>query len=86
MKLRSEFLIHQTDNETLLVPAGNAEFSGIVKGNSTFGEILSLLKDDITESQIITAMCDKYDATEEVISRDVKKILDSLRQVKALEE
>ena len=86
MKLRSEFLTHQNNNETLLVPAGKAEFSGIVKGNSTFGEILSLLKNDITEAQIIKAMCEKYDAPENTISQDVKKILDTLRSIKALEE
>ena len=86
MKLRSEFLIHQNDNETLLVPAGSAEFSGIVKGNNTFGEILSLLKDDTSESQIIKSMCERYEAPEEVISQDVRKILDSLRSINALEE
>ncbi len=86
MKLRSEFLIHQNDNETLLVPAGSAEFSGIVKGNNTFGEILSLLKDDTNESQIIKSMCERYEAPEEVISQDVRKILDSLRSINALEE
>lgn len=86
MKLRSEFLTHKNENESLLVPAGNAEFSGIVKGNSTFGEILSLLKNETSESQIISAMKEKYDAPEEVITKDVRKILDSLREIKALEE
>ncbi len=86
MKLRNEFLIHQNDKETLLVPAGSAEFSGIVKGNNTFGEILSLLKDDTSESQIIKSMCERYEAPEEVISQDVRKILDSLRSINALEE
>ena len=86
MKLRSEFLIHQNDKETLLVPAGSAEFSGIVKGNNTFGEILSLLKDDTSESQIIKSMCERYEAPEKVISQDVRKILDSLRSINALEE
>ena len=86
MKLRNEFLIHKNDNETLLVPAGSAEFSGIVKGNNTFGEILSLLKDDTSESQIIKSMCERYEAPEEVISQDVRKILDSLRSINALDE
>jgi len=86
MNLRSEFLIHQNDNETLLVPAGGAEFSGIVKGNNTFGEILSLLKDDTSEPQIIKSMCERYEAPEEVISQDVRKILDSLRSINALDE
>ena len=86
MKMRKDFLTHTSGNETLLVPSGKAGFSGIVKGNSTFGEILSLLKDDITEPQIITEMRAKYDAPEDVIAKDIRRILDSLRQVKALDE
>ncbi len=86
MKLRGEFLTHQTESETLLVPAGNAGFSGIVKGNATFGEILSLLREDTSEAEITAAMSARYDAPEEVISNDVRRILDSLRQVGALEE
>lgn len=86
MKLRDEFLTHQNNGEALLVPSGKADFSGIVKGNNTFGEILSLLKNDTTEAQIITEMCKKYDAPEEVVSRDVRKILDTLREIKAIEE
>ena len=86
MKLRKEFLVHSGDGESILVPAGGAEFSGIVKGNATFGEILSLLKDEITESQIITEMCAKYDAPEDTITKDVRRILDTLRKINALEE
>ena len=86
MKLRDEFLTHQNNGEALLVPSGKADFSGIVKGNNTFGEILYLLKNDTTEAQIITEMCKKYDAPEEVVSRDVRKILDTLREIKAIEE
>ncbi|MBQ6970837.1 MAG: PqqD family protein [Synergistaceae bacterium] len=86
MKLRKEFLVHSEESGAILVPAGGAEFSGIVKGNSTFGEILSLLKDDITESQIITEMCANYDAPQDTITHDVRRILDTLRKVKAIDE
>ena len=86
MKLRREFLTHKNNDEALLVPSGNAEFSGIVKGNNMFGKILSLLKNDTTEDQIITAICKQYDATEEIVSMDVRKILGTLREIKALEE
>ncbi len=86
MKLSSEFIPHVTDTESLLVPSGNAKFSGIIKGNSTLGAILELLREDRTEQEIITAMCQKYDATKDVIERDVRHVLEQLRKTGALED
>ena len=44
MKLRKEFITHDTGDESLLVPTGAAGFAGLVKGNKTLGAILELLK------------------------------------------
>ena len=44
LKLNKNFLVHKTDKETIVVPTGKAEFSGVVKGNQTLGTILDLLK------------------------------------------
>ncbi len=86
MKLKKEFITHNTGSESLLVPTGGADFSGLVKGNSTFGAILELLKDDTTEDAVIEAMKMRFDAPEEVIVRDVKKALSKLRQIGAIDE
>ena len=86
MKLKKEFIAHDTGSESLLVPAGSAGFSGLVKGNKTLGVILDLLKEDTTEAQIVDAMCAKYDAPRDTIAADVKEILDTLRRMHALEE
>ena len=55
MKLNKDFLLHNLGEETVLVPTGKAEFSGIVRGNKTLGAVLELLKTDTTEAQIIEA-------------------------------
>lgn len=86
MKLKREFIIHETKNETILVPTGDAEFSGIVRGNRTLDIILDLLKQDTDEAAIIAAMKDRFDAPEEVIAADVKKALSELRKIGALDE
>ena len=86
MKLRKEFIAHDTKDESLLVPAGGAGFSGLVKGNATFGAIVSLLKDDISREEIIAAMLSRFDAGEEVIAADVDKVLSALRQIGAIDE
>lgn len=41
MKLSKDFISHKSGSDFILVPTGTAEFSGVVKGNSTFGWIYS---------------------------------------------
>ncbi len=86
MKLKKEFITHDTGTESLLVPTGGAGWSGLVKGNKTLGAILSLLKEDTTEDAVIAAMKERFDAPAEVIARDVKKALSELRRIGALDE
>lgn len=86
MKLNKEFLIHNTDEETLLVPTGGADFSGIVRGNKTLGAMLELLKSDTTEAEIVHALKCRFDAPEGVLERDVKKMLSELRKIDAIDE
>ena len=86
MKLRSEFITYSANGEALLVPTGAASFSGLVKGNRTLEAILELLKQDTDEAAIVAAMQARFDASEEVIKADVKKVLDELRAIGALDE
>ena len=86
MKLKKEFITHNTDSESLLVPAGGAGWSGLVKGNKTLGAILELLKTDTTEEAVIAAMKVRFDAPEDVITADVKKALSELRKIGAIDE
>jgi Coenzyme PQQ synthesis protein D (PqqD). len=86
MKLKKEFITHDTGAESLLVPTGAAAFSGLVKGNKTLGAILDALKRDITEADIVAAMKARFDAPEEIIARDVKKALSELRKIGAIDE
>ncbi|MCR5137193.1 MAG: PqqD family protein [Oscillospiraceae bacterium] len=86
MKLKREFIAHDTGTESLLVPAGGAGFSGLVRGNQTLGAILALLREDTSEEAVTAAMRQRYDAPEELIARDVKKALSELRRIGALDE
>lgn len=85
MKLKKEFITHDTGSESILVPLGGAGWSGVVKGNKTLGVILELLKEDTTEAAIIDAMKRRFDAPEDVIARDVRKALSELRKIGAID-
>ncbi len=86
MKLKKEFIHHQSGNETLLVATAGSGFGGLVRGNRTLGAILELLQEDRGEEELRSAMRKRFNAPEEVIRRDVKKALDTLRGIGALEE
>ena len=86
MKLNKDFILHIADGETVLVPTGKAKFSGVVRGNKTLGAVLELLRDETTEEKLVAAMKARFDAPEEIISRDVKKALGGLRKIGAIDE
>ena len=86
MKLKKEFLVHRTGGETLLVPAGNASFSGVVRGNRTFGEILEALKEETDEAGIAAALKEQFEAPEGAVEKDVAAVIAQLREIGALDE
>ena len=86
MKLKKEFIVHRTERESLLVPTGNAAFSGLVRGNRTFGAVLELLREETDEAAVTAALCARFDAPERVIAADVRKAVEALRSIGALDE
>ena len=86
MKLKEGFIVHSTDSESFLVPAGGVGFSGIVKGNAVLGDILACLEKGATEQEMTDALCEKYDAPAEKLRGDVDKVIAELRNIGALEE
>ena len=85
MKLKNTFITHNSGDEQLMISAGG-NFNGMVRSNSTAGEIIDLLKNEITREQIIATMADRYEVEFAVLERDVDKVLASLRSIGAIDE
>lgn len=86
MRLNKNFLTHKSRDEVIVVPAGNASFSGVVKGNKTLGAILDLLKNETSVEQIVDAMQNEYDAPRDIIENDVVTVINRLRKIGAIDE
>lgn len=86
MQLKKGFITHETDGMQIMVAAGEAKFSGLVRSNKTAAFIVDSLKQPTTREQIVDAMTEQYDAPREVIAKDVDKILDRLRSIGAIDE
>lgn len=89
MKLKDEYILYKpSDGEMIAVATGEEakSFSGLLRGNSSAGAILELLKDDITEDELVSRMLERFDAGEEEMRAGVSEILNTLRGVGALVE
>ena len=86
MKLEDGFITHEMGGEQVMVATGSANFSGLVRSNATAAFIVDCLKEETTREAIIDTMLKRYDASEEIISRDVDMVLGKLRSIEALDE
>lgn len=85
MKLKNEFMTHM-DGENQMMVDVSAKFSGLVRSNKTAAEIVNLLKSETTEENIVSVMQKKYDVSESVLKQDVHRIIETLRNIGAIDE
>jgi len=85
MKLKTGFVTYASGGQKYVVSADSKVFSGLVRGNETAGMIIDCLAEDTTEDKIVSRLLEVYDAPEEVIRKDVNKIITKLREIGAIE-
>lgn len=85
MKLKKDFITHESDGEQIMVAGSTSVFSGMVRSNRTAAFIVDCLKKETTPEEITDAMAARYDAPRDVIEADVNKIIDKLRSIGAID-
>lgn len=87
MKLKEGFITYNTGDENLLIATGEAgkSFNGIVRNNETAAFIAELLKNEISEEEIVNRILDTYDVDEKTAKKDVRKLLDTFEREGFLE-
>ncbi len=87
MKLKDEIVTGNIDGRDFAIATGKLtkSFNGIINNNSTAAFIFNLLKTEQTEDSIVSAMLEKYDASEEEIRADVKEIISKISDMGILE-
>ncbi|MCR5110834.1 MAG: PqqD family protein [Ruminococcus sp.] len=86
MKLNSGFLTHNDGDNKLLVSTGATKFSGLVRSNQTAGFIIECLEQNTNEDEIVAKMQKKWEVSDEIARRDVRKVIDQLRNIGAIDE
>lgn len=87
MRLKKEIVLGSIDGKDFAIATGklSKKFHGIINNNKTANYIFELLKKEQTEDSIVEAMCQKYDAPEDVIRNDVREVLNQLNELGILE-
>ena len=85
MKINSGFIAHNDGEDKLLVSTGATKFSGLVRSNPTAGFIIECLEQDTTEDEIVEKMQQKWEVSDEIARRDVRKIIEQLRGIGAID-
>ena len=87
MKIKDGFILRKIAGEDVVVPIGNniADFNGIINLNESAAFLLGLLKDDVSTSELIKQLIDKYEIDKELAIKDVDNFIDILKEHQMLE-
>ena len=86
MKLKYTFEAVDLGDEKILVPVGEdaAQVKGVFKMNPEGAEIVELLKNEVTEEQIVEYLEKKYENDRDSLQRNVRKVVNVLRTAKVI--
>ncbi len=87
MKLKYNFVTNEVADKIVAVAVGDdlQQFNGFIKMNDTGAYIFNMLKNDVTEDEIVSAMQKDYeDATEEEIRETVGEFVGKLKEADVL--
>ncbi len=87
MKLKDDIVLGNIDGNNFAIATGklSKKLRGIINNNETAAYIFQLLKTEQDENSIVKAMCEKYDAPEDVIRRDVREVIEKIENLGILE-
>ncbi len=88
MKLKKGIVLGNIDGQDFAIATGKLSqtVSGIINNNETANYIFKLLQKEQTVDSIVSAMTERYDASEEEIRADVIEIIAKLDEYGILEK
>ena len=88
MKLKEGVILNEIDGQVMAVDGGSGRerFNGLIRMNKTAGYIAGLLSRDTSLDEIVKAMTEKYEVTEEVARVNAQKVIDAFQNAGVLEK
>lgn len=88
MKLRGEFVVRQVMDCVAAIPVGATalQLNGMILLNDVSRVIWECLSKGSTVDQMVTAVTDQFEVSQQEAKEDVLEFLDKLRQTQLLDE
>ena len=88
MKLRGEFAVREIADRVIAVPIGSwaVEFHSMIMLNSVSRVIWERLVDGTTVEEIVQALCERFEVSQEQALADTEEFLENLLKAGLLEE
>lgn len=88
MKLKYNFAIQQVTDFWAAVPVGAdaRQYKGVMSLNETAKDMMELLREDISEEELVRKMLEIYEVEEPVLRPQVHQFLQQLREASLLVE
>jgi len=88
MKLKNGVIMEKAGDGYIAVATGEASksFNGFIRNNATADFIFRQLTEEKTEKELVDAILEKYDVSEEIAAKDVKNIVEKIRKAGLLDE
>ena len=88
MKIKKGLKLREMGGVNIVVAVGDmaAKFKGVVRLNESGTFLWKLLENDISEAELLSALLEKYDVTEELAKNDVASFLDMIRNAGFIDE
>jgi hypothetical protein len=88
MKIRGEFITRQILDDTVVLPVGNTaiEFNNMIMLNSVSLVIWQCLEKDVSFDDILKAVTDNFEVSQEQAVADIREFLDGMRSYNLLDE
>ena len=84
MKIKGEYILRDIAGEIVAVPVGetvlNSNILAVLNGSGRF--LWELLSEGHTEEEIVSAMCDEYEADADTVKKDLYEFIDYLKKNK----
>ena len=86
MKIRGEFITRHILDDTVVLPVGNTaiEFNNMIMLNSVSLVIWQCLENDVSFDDILKAVTDNFEVSQEQAVDDIREFLDGMRSYNLL--
>lgn len=88
MRIKDGFMLRQFGDECIVVAVGDGseDFNKLITINSVGAFIYNFLKDDKSFDEVVSAMIEQYDVSEEIAKRDAEAFITNLRTAGLLDD